>query len=232
MTGELSRWSKGRIATAGVVAATVLSLVGCAQQGIAVAQPRFDTVPDDCAFALAPARTEIARFAGDLREPDDDIETDHDSERHDTALHVRCWEIFNGTHRAPLDADEVGLHRSTRDLWISFTVFAADEAVTDPVGEAKRRFDTYRPPGSSVTTGIGEAAYTVTQNIRPPWLLPGTVAGSVEIYILISNLIVQVKVGGINVGDSTDPSQLSSDLAGHATPIATTIAANIDAAMT
>lgn len=115
-TGELSRWTKGRVATAGVVAATVLSLVGCAQQGIAVAQPRFDTVPDDCAFALAPARTEIARFAGDLREPDDDIETDHDSERHDTTLHVRCWEIFNGTHRAPLDADEVALHRSTRDL--------------------------------------------------------------------------------------------------------------------
>ncbi|MFD3748034.1 hypothetical protein [Nocardia sp. NPDC058633] len=220
----------GRVGSAAIFGAVVLSLVACTLPGTALAQPRFDKVPTECARALAPARAEIAHFAGDLLEPDDDMETD-DVERLDTALHVRCWEIFNGNSGRVPALDAATVRRTSRDLRVTYTVFVADEVVSDPVGEAKRTFDRRRPPGSTQTTGIGDAAYTVTQNTRPTWLLPGTVTGTVETDILISNLIVEVTVSGINVGDMSDPAQISADLAGHATAITANIAANIDVAM-
>ncbi|MGW5921643.1 hypothetical protein ACWFPY_21875 [Nocardia fluminea] len=229
--GEPPRRAFARVRTAAVLGAVWLTLVGCTHSGTAVAQPRFDKVPADCTLALAPARTQITHFAGDLLEPDDDLVTDDDVERHDTALHVRCWEIFNGRGGGVPALDDTTLRRTSRDLQVRFIVFVADDAVADPVGEAKRTFDSHRRPGSTVTSGIGEAAYTTTQNTRPTWLIPGTVTGSVEIDILISNLIVEVDVSGINVYDMSDPAQISADLADHATTIATTIASNIDAAM-
>ncbi|WP_229740344.1 hypothetical protein [Nocardia rhizosphaerihabitans] len=210
----------------------MLSLMSCARPESAMTPLRFDRAPISCAVALAPARAEIDQFADGLQSDRDRISTDPDPDLFENSSGVRCAAIFRGGSNAWDPLDDQTQRPTSRHLFVSIAVILPDDSYPDPETRAHSLFDRRRPHDATQVEGIGDAAYSVSTHSRYPGGIEGTIAASVEIRFRISNLIVDVDAGGINVHDSNEPAELPTDLARDAEAIATALASNIDAVMT
>lgn len=216
MQGLLFKFSVGLVCG-------VLLLCGCATNPDGDgAAPKFSKLPDGCPPIIAPAKAEIASFAGDLFDPDVQFRADSSS----TPLVLDVLRCGGGYAREVSSWDIADRTVSrTRHIYIAFTMSTADDLSgnADPVKSARHDFAENRPGDASTLFGIGQESYYKTET-------PSSDSVVSKVNFRIDNLEVLVRLSGTNYEEKSSL-HLRSTVENDARSIAKVLSDNVDSIM-